>query len=156
MKLHYYYNAVNTWVLNNLYIAHPEYFYAYSGQILQQHCRFATTPGEILWFISNMVLTTNDSFLITQRLLHSTPNVLYEGVLDIVDDSYWSHSLDLQCIIHNTIIGNNLDSTLLIETIGSKYSIIYKLDIYVQCIVYIITLLYLYKHFVLHENIILC
>ena len=105
--------------------ADPEYFYAYSGQTLQLHCGFSTTPGEILWFISNTILTTNDSFLITQHLLHSTPNVLYEGVLDIVDDSYRSHSLILQCIIHNTIIGNNLDSTPLSETIGSMYSVIY-------------------------------
>ena len=108
----------------------PEYFYAYSGQTLKLHCGFSTTPGEILWFISSMILTTkNDSFLITQHLLHSTPNVLYEGVLDIVDDSYRSHSLTLQCIIHNTIIGNNLDSTPLSETIGSMYSIIYTAKI---------------------------
>ena len=61
--------------------------------------------------------------------MRSTPNVLYEGVLDIVDDSYRSHSLGIQCIIHNTIIGNNLNSTPLIETIGSKYSVIYKYKI---------------------------
>ena len=67
-----------------------------------------------------MILTTNDSFLITQRLLHSTPNVLYEGVLDIVDDSYWSQGLFLRCIIFNRIIGNTLDPIPARKTIGCK------------------------------------
>ena len=117
--------------------ADPEYFYANSSQTLKLYCGFSTTPGEILWFISNMILSTNDSFLITQRLLHSTPNVLYEGVLDIVDDSYRSHSLTLQCIIYNTIVGNNLPTPSVV-TIRSKYSVIS-----VSCIMYVQRIIYM-------------
>ena len=87
---------------------------------MKLHCGFSTTPGEIQWFIKDTLLAGNDSFLITQRLLHSTPTVLYEGVLDIFDDRYMSHASLLRCVIFSQIIGNNLDSTPASKTIACK------------------------------------
>ena len=98
---------------------------------MKLYCGFSTTPGEILWFISSTILTTNDSFLITQRLLHSTPNVLYEGVLDIVDYGYRSQGLFLRCVIHNTIIDKDLYPTPSSVTITSRYSVTNTLCMYI-------------------------
>lgn len=99
--------------------ATPEYFTSYSGSTFKLECRYSDTPGEILWFdaASGFVIDNDGNAAISQRLLQSSPTILYEGVLEInsIDDIGIPY-----CTIHSTIIGNHADPFPTAENIFRK------------------------------------
>ena len=66
-------------------------------------CAYSVTPGEIKWFSGSNEVTSDAENKINQRLIQSSPTIIYEGVLEM---NYKNPGISY-CAIYNTIIGNN-------------------------------------------------
>ena len=84
----------------------PDYFTAYSRHSsVELTCAYSVTPGEIKWYFGSNEITSDAENKINQRLIQSSPTIIYEGVLEM---NYINPGVSY-CAIHNTIIGNHAD-----------------------------------------------
>ena len=68
-------------------------------------CAYSVTPGEIKWYFGSNEVTSDAENKINQRLIQSSPTIIYEGVLEM---NYINPGVSY-CAIYNNIIGNHAD-----------------------------------------------